>query len=179
MSWNKQEEIAAAVKLSEYEAAFESAYTGWQNAIQSGQAVTTAKAQVDTVLADWRGYVERLRERSDSIVANEGVMNHLAATMLEVNQQKAILEQLRSEAVTREDQATSVNPKTRQTPFTNILGLRRIFREDTRTTIFYLSVLFAVLAIATLGYLVYAIMTTGSVTTAAYNPGAVGGARRR
>lgn len=166
-------------KMAEYEAAFNDSYAGWQNAIQSGQAVGTAKSKVNSTLTAWRGYVEYLRERSETIVANEGVMNQLAATMLEVNQQKAILGQLRSEAVTRGDQAESVNPKTRQTPFTNILGLRRIFREDTRNTIFYLSVVFAVLAIAVLSYLVYATVMTGSIATAAYNPGAVGGARRR
>ncbi len=174
MSWTEQDERTASAKLVEYEAAFALAYAGWQNAIQSGQAVGTAKAQVDSILTEWRRYVEQLRARSDSIVANEGVMNTLAAKMLEVNQQKELLAQLRAEAVTRDDQAASVNPKTRQTPFTNLLGLRRIFRESTRTTIFYLSVVFSVLAIALLGYFVYVVRSAGAITEAAYNPGLQG-----
>jgi hypothetical protein len=179
MTWSDSDEQAARTQLAGLEADYDAAWAKWQGALASGSSdvsVATLKLYVQQSLEKWRAYVERLRGRSDAIVANEGTMNRLFALVGEAKDQEGVLDSLRGEAVTRADQAYTVNPKTRQTPYSNILGLRRIFRENTRSMIFYLSILFAVLAIATVGYLAYAVYSaSGVVVESAYR--GVGGSR--
>lgn len=179
MSWTDADEQQAKAQLTQMAADYEAAYSAWQGALasSSSEASTgTLKLAVQQSLDKWRTYVERLRGRSDAIVANEGIMNRLFVLATDAKEQEDVLASLRSEAITRTDQAYTVNPKTRQTPYTNILGLRRIFRESTRSVIFYLSIVFAVLAIATVGYLAFAVYSAGGVVAEqAYR--AAGGAR--
>ena len=181
ITWTDDDEQEARSQLTELEADYDAAYAKWQGALASGSSdvsVATLKLYVQQSLEKWRAYVERLRGRSDAIVANESTMNRLFALVTEAKDQEDILASLRGEAVTRADQAYTVNPKTRQTPYSNILGLRRIFRESTRSVLFYVSIVFAVLAIATIGYVAYAVYSAGGVVTeSAYR--AAGGSRHQ
>jgi hypothetical protein len=181
MSWTDADEQQTKAQLAQMASDYEAAYAKWQGALASGSSdvsVGTLKLAVQQSLDKWRTYVERLRGRSDAIVANEGVMNRLFVLSNEAKEQEDILDSLRDEAVTRADQAYTVNPKTRQTPYTNILGLRRIFRESTRSLIFYVSIVFAALAIATVGYLAFSIYSAGGVVVEQAYRGAGGGGGR-
>lgn len=178
ITWTDEDEQEARSQLAGLEADYNAAYASWQGALASGSSTTsvaTLKLNVQQSLEKWRAYVERLRGRSDAIVANEGTMNRLFALVTETKNQEDILASLRGEAITREDQAYTVNPKTRQTPYSNILGLRRIFRESTRSVLFYVSLVFAVLAIAVIGYIAYAIYSAGGVVAEAAYRAAGGG----
>ena len=116
-------------------------------------------------------------------LSDQGVMDMLGAMVAEVEEQKQILESLQSEAGTRGGQADSLNPKVRPSPYTNILGLQRTFRTGTRTGILILSIVIGALSLATLGYLVYNVITRQSaitaLETATRNSGLVGGSLRR
>jgi hypothetical protein len=180
ITWSDDDEQTSRAQLTELEADYDAAYSKWQGAVASGSSdvsVATLKLYVQQSLEKWRAYVERLRGRSDAIVANEGTMNRLFALVTDAKDQESILASLRGESVTRADQAYTVNPKTRQTPYSNILGLRRIFRESTRTILFYVSLVFAVLAIATVGYMAYAVYIAGGVAVESAYRG-VGGSHR-
>lgn len=179
ITWTDTDEQQARAQLEQLQTDYNTAYSQWQGALASGSSdvsVATLKLRVQQSLEKWRAFVEQLRGRSDAIVANEGTMNRLFALVTEAKDQEDILDSLRGEAVTRADQAYTVNPKTRQTPYSNILGLRRVFRESTRSLIFYLSIVFAVLAVAVIGYVAYAIYSAGgTVVESAYR--GVGGGR--
>ena len=90
-------------------------------------------------------------------------MQRLSELMTEAEEQRSVLARLQSEAGTRTDQADSLNPKVRSSPYTNIMGLQRTFRSGTRTAILIVAIVFAVLAVATLGYLVWRVVSEGEI----------------
>jgi hypothetical protein len=161
MGWTADQQNTAQTTATNFLTEYQTAYTAWQNAIQAGNPAQN-EASVQDVLRRWRAFTQNLREQSDDAVANEAVMDILGALVADRAELQQTLAQLESEAGTRTDQADSLNPKPRQSPYTNILGLQRVFRESTRTAIFWVSVVFAVLALLVLAYLIYATVVVGA-----------------
>ena len=182
MPWTAEQQSAAKDKLAAFEAEYEKAVGDWSNNIQAGTQ-GQYEAQVQDILRRWRQFTSDLQEQSSMATADQGVMDMLGAMVAEVEEQKQILERLRSEAGTRGDQADSLNPKVRPSPYTNILGLQRTFRTGTRTGILILSIVIGALALGALGYLVYNAVSRPSAATALETairpPGLVGGSLRR
>lgn len=182
MPWTADQQKAAKEKVAAFEAEYAAAIAGWQNNVQGGSE-GQFEAQVQDILRRWRQFTSDLQEQSSMATADQGVMDLLAATVAEVEEQKQILERLRSEAGTRSDQADSLNPKVRPSPYTNILGLQRTFRSGTRTGILILSIVVGTLSLAALSYLVYNVVskpTAGAaLESATRTPGLVGGSLRR
>ena len=182
MPWTADQQTAAQEKVAAFSAEYGAAVSAWQNNVQAGSE-GQFEAQVQDILRRWRQFTSDLQEQSSMALADQGVMDLLGATVAEVEEQKQILERLRSEAGTRGDQADSLNPKVRPSPYTNILGLQRTFRSGTRTGILILSIVVGALALAALGYLVYNVVsrpTAGAALESAIRPpGLVGGSLRR
>lgn len=160
MSWNQALQDEATAAMEKFSGAYATAATSLQNGIQSGDEAQY-EAQVQEVLRQWRKFTSDLRDKSAAATQNQGVMDELGAIVSEVGDQRRVLERLRSEATTRDDQADSLNPKVQPSPYVNILGLQRTFRSSTRTALFWIAVVLAVLAISVIGYLTYRIMTRG------------------
>ena len=154
MSWTKDRQDAAEKQINEFIAEYETTMTAWKNSIQAGQA-NQGEAAVHDVLRRWRAFTTDLQAASTAATSNQGIMDALAELVGNVAEQKQILAELESEAATRVDQADSLNPKVRNSPYTNILGLQRTFRDSTRTAILIASVIFGVLALGLLVFLVY------------------------
>lgn len=175
MSWTKERQDAAQKKIAEFAEEYQATMSQWQNAVQSGQS-TQGEAAVQDVLRRWRQFTIDLQTQSSAATQNQAVMDLLAQLVTDVGEQKKILAELESEAVTRVDQADSLNPKVRNSPYTNILGLQRTFRDSTRTAILIASIIFGVLALGVLGFLIYQIIITGTVAqTSIQLSGSVGG----
>jgi hypothetical protein len=160
-------------KLDDFAAEFKEAQESWRSAIMAGSGAAVAQTRVDDVLRRWRAFVNGLERQTEAAIAQDGVMTRLSDMLTEAEEQRAVLARLQSEAGTRADQADSLNPKVRASPYTNIMWLQRTFRSSTRTAILIASVVFAVLAVAALGFLVWRVMSGGELV----RPGAmVGGA---
>ena len=172
MPWNKQEQEAAVQQSNAFKAEFKERYDAWKNAVLAGNA-GTGQAATEDVLRRWRQHQEILQSKSDMIMSNESIMDNLGQLATQVAEEKNTLAKLQGKATTRADQADSVNPKVRGSPYTNILGLQRTFRDSTRFTILLVSIVFAILALCALSYLVYSLMT--QETTASF----IGGAHKR
>jgi septum formation inhibitor MinC len=153
-------------ELEEFSAELNEAYSSWRNAIMAGNGAAVAQTRVDDVLRRWRAWTNGLERQTEAAIAQDGMMQRLSDLMTEAEEQRSVLARLQSEAGTRTDQADSLNPKVRSSPYTNIMGLQRTFRSGTRTVILILAVVFAVLAAAVLGFLVWRVVTEGSVVRA-------------
>ncbi len=161
-------------KLDDFAAEFKEAQASWRSAVMAGSGAAVAQTRVDDVLRRWRAFVNGLERQTEAAIAQDGVMTRLSELLTEAEEQRAVLARLQSEAGTRADQADSLNPKVRASPYTNIMWLQRTFRSSTRTAILIASVVFAVLAVAALGFLVWRVMSAGGELV---RPGAmVGGA---
>jgi hypothetical protein len=90
-------------------------------------------------------------------------MDELGQLVTRLADDKVLFDQLSAEAGTRTNQSDTVNPKIQPSPYTNLLGLQRIFRQSTQTGILIASIIFGILALAVLGYLVYIVQVTGAV----------------
>ena len=155
MPWTPQNQADAEQRATAFAAEYSDAQTAWLNAIRSGASPVAAKGRVDDVVKRWQKSVSDLENQSDVIMSDQNTMDSLGQLATQLAEEKATLSKLRGEAVTRSDQADSVNPKTKASPYTNILGLRRTFRESTRFGILIASILFGVLALGALGFLGY------------------------
>lgn len=156
--WDSAHQDAATARFFDILKEFNATYDGWLQALQTGQQ-TQGQVQTEDVLRRWRTELERLRAESDMLSANQDTLDRLSSYSTQVTEQREILRELRSKQITRADQADSLNPKTKATPYTNILGLQRIFRPATRTAIMIAGIVFAVIAIAVLGYIMYATLS--------------------
>ena len=157
-SWTATQQASAEKQAADFKQEFGAAIEAWQNAILSGR-VGNSQAIVEDVVRRWRLSVDRLKAQSDSILSSETTMESLGALASQTADKKEILAKLRAQAITRVDQADSVNPKVRGSPYTNILGLQRTFRESTRINIIVASFVFGGLALGALGALAYGIAT--------------------
>lgn len=152
MPWTQEMHAAAQGRLTGLVQEYQAALSAWQTGVQAGNPAQY-EAQVQDILRRWRQFTNDLQAQSEAATANQGVMDLLGQLVAEVGDQQQTLARLRSEAGTRADQADSLNPKVRPSPYTNILGLQRTFRESTRMAIFWIAVVFGALALGVLGFI--------------------------
>jgi len=164
MSWTEQNQNDATQTYSTLVREYEEKMEAWKNSLLAGSTTNVGQAAVEDVVRRLRQYVAQLQERSDVIASNDSVMESLGQLATEVAEEKETLKRLRSEAVTRTDQAESVNPKVTSSPYTNVWGLRRVFRNSSWFNIMIASIIFAILALASLSALVYSIIESGSLS---------------
>lgn len=162
MSWSAEQQLDAELQLAGFSTEFTEAYLAWENAAIGGNS-DQGEAHMADVLRRWRAYTNTLQTQSDSIIENQGVMNRVGELLTELSEQKGLLKRLQSEAGTRSNQADSLNPKIRPSPYINILGLQRTFRDSTRIGILIASIVFGILAIGALGLLVYSVVASGGI----------------
>ena len=163
MPWTSKDQERAAAEANEYRVGFNQKFADWENAIRSGKpAFGTEHAALKEFLRRWHQSLEHLKSQSDAITSNDSVMDELGQLVTRLAEDKALFDKLSTEAGTRTDQADSVNPKVRPSPYTNILGLNRIFRQSAQFGIMIASIVFGILALAVLGYIVYIVRTTGT-----------------
>jgi hypothetical protein len=158
MPWTPQNQADAEANAASMAAEYNDAQTAWLNAIRSGASPVAAKGRVDDVVKRWQKSVSDLENQSDVIMSDQNTMDSLGQLATQLAEEKVVLAKLRGEAVTRGDQADSVNPKWKASPYTNILGLRRTFRESTRLGILIASILFGILALGALSFLGYQLL---------------------
>lgn len=162
MSWTPQDQELAVAEMVAYITETNLAFETHINALRSGQNPLAAQAALEDVLRRWRLSIDRLRAKSETLTQSEGLLDSLNQLIATVQEESSLLSKLQSEAVTRTDQATSVNPKVVPSPYTNILGLQRTFRQSTRNNILIATIVFAVLAIGIAGYAGFRAFTAGS-----------------
>lgn len=162
MSWSPDEQAAEQAQFDNFMEEFGKTFGGWRDGIQAGSPAQ-GQAATEEVLRRWRKHVEELRARSEQMLAAGEQMDTLQTLARQVADERATLKELRDQAGTRAGQAGSVNPKIKPSPYVNILGLQRTFRQSTRDVLLGLSIAFAVLAIGTLGYLVYQVVISGQI----------------
>jgi hypothetical protein len=184
MPWDEEKQLAATLKYFEFMEEFNQRFGAWTGVLQSGADGTTALAAVDDTLTRWRAHVDGLRVTAQDVLNSPTMIDEIQRLVGQVAENEALLKELKSKAITREEQGESVNPKVRDSPWTNILGLDRTFRPATRTNIIIASIFFGVLALFTLVFLIYRmIMNPTPVTYTGTGEGAaglmVGGGRRR
>jgi hypothetical protein len=158
---------------------FETEYEAWRNGIQAGQPVQY-EASVNSILDKWWAFTNQLSTQAES--EQNGTAAVVADLVKELETQKQVLAELTSESITRGDQADSLNPKARPSPYTNILGLQRTFRESTRSNIFVATMVFGALALVAIVFLVYSVVTGGVLFNVPYRESSeyisTGGGRR-
>jgi hypothetical protein len=148
----------ARADLVRFNQEFENNMSAWENGLRSLQNGQWQAATEDT-LRRWRGNVDALKEKSEMLEASDSKLADLERLVGTIAEEKMDLDNLKGKAATREEQADSLNPKSRPSPYTNILGLGRTFRASTRWTIWILSIVFGLLALGVLGFLIWQIVT--------------------
>ena len=172
MPWTEQNQADATHEADGYTQEFLDKWETWINAVRAGApTAASSQAAVEDVVRRWQQSLTALQTQSDAIVSNDSVMDDLSQLAQQVAQEKVTLRKLRSEAGTRTDQADSVNPKVRPSPYTNLLGLNRVFRGSTQFGLMMASIVFGVLALGSLGYLVYSVTNTGALVPMQYIQG--------
>lgn len=151
---------SAAQQSDAFKQQFETEYEAWRNGIQAGQPAQY-EASVSSILDKWWAFTNQLSGQVES--EQDGTSAVVADLVKELETQKQVLAELQSESITRGDQADSVNPKSKPSPYTNILGLQRTFRESTRSNIFVATLIFAALALVAVAALIFSVVTGGAV----------------
>lgn len=152
--WTDELHSAAEQKLNAFAAEFADAMTAWKSAAAAGNS-DQGQARVDDVLRRWRDFTGNLQTGSLLAAANGTVMERLTTRLAEVSELRDTLADLQGRVGTRTEQADSVNPKVRPSPYVNILGLQRTFRDETRTGLLIASIVIGVVALAVLGVLIW------------------------
>lgn len=178
--WDAEKQSKAQADYDGLVAALDLTMDAWKDALNTGNTTqaTIAEAAVEEVLRDWRQRLAVLREQVSVVnKSDQSGLNTLSQRVQELMEQRSILAKLRSERVTRDEQATSVNPKAVPSPYTNILGLQRTFRPSVRQGIIIAAIVFGIVALAVLAYVIYAMVVTPAAERSAYGagPGLVGG----
>jgi hypothetical protein len=172
----------AKAKQANFEQEFQAAVANWSNLVQSGGNSAQGQTAAEDVLRRWRAHNEMLRDRAQASSQGEGTSLDMLYTLIgELEEQKAIMAELQSRAGSSVEQASSVNPKTRSSPYTNLLGLDRVFRPSTRMNIIIATIVFAVLALGILGWIVYRMITVPAAERTSFVAAPVqggGGGRR-
>lgn len=168
----------ASKQSDNFKQQFETEYEAWRNGIQAGQPAQY-ESSVNAILDKWWAFTNQMSAQVES--EQDGTSIIVADLVRELETQKRVLADLQSESITRGDQADSVNPKSKPSPYTNILGLQRTFRESTRSNIFIATLIFASLALIAVAALVYFVVTGGQVFKAPFpsSSSATGGGRNR
>lgn len=155
--------------------AFDDRYKELFAAAQGATSSTLASSRTNLQnhLDTWNAAVQEAVRRSQADITK---VSEKAATLAESQQ---TLQDLLAKQGTRDEQASSVNPKVTQSPYVNILGLRRNFRQNTRVGLIVASVAFGVLALGALGYYITrSISEKTAMNPSALLQGQVGGRRR-
>jgi hypothetical protein len=166
MPWTPANQLEAQQKAASFASEYNDALAAWLNALRSGANAVAAKGRVVDVVTRWQKSVSDLEHQSDMLMSNDSAMDSLGQLATQLAEEKATLAKLRGEAVTRGNQADSVNPKAKPSPYTNILGLRRMFRDSTRTSILIASIVFGVLALGAIGFVGYRSISSPAAATA-------------
>ena len=176
MPWTLQDQTRAETESAQNVHDVNKKFFEWLNAVRSGKPVFgTDHAALKESIRLWNLNLERLKSSSDAISSNESVMDELGQLVAQLSEDKIVLQKLQEEATTASNQSSSVNPKIRQSPYTNILGLNRVFRPSTHFAILIASIVFGVLALVVLGYLVFKVSSSGkAVYDSPIRGGAVG-----
>jgi hypothetical protein len=153
MPWTAEDQAREVAKNADFKTEFNQKLGEWRNAMSGGQ-INQGQAAVEDTVRQWRANTQRLQESSAALTGNDSIMDRISILATKLAEEKKDLQKLRSESVTRTDQAESTNPKIRGTPSTNILWLNRTFRSSTRMALFILSVIFSALALAVIVYIV-------------------------
>ena len=131
------------------------------------------KQPVLNTLAEWRSFNENLstvlHEQDSSVIDTIGPLAE------QVVEQKQILQELKTVAGTRDNQVSSLNPKSTPSPYVNLLGLQRTFRPGTRTAILWVGVFFGFLTLCVISAMIFMFVTRGIVATPVLTGGARGG----
>lgn len=163
MSWNAAQQHEAEQAAQRDATEFWSAMEAWKNQTKVGQT-DAGKAVVENVLAQWNSRMQLLKTQTEDILSN-GAVDQLGVLAQEVIDSRQELASLQGQAITSADQADSVNPKTRPSVYTNMLGLNRIFTSTTWWWIIFATIIFGLLALAAGSLLVYQIFYGGSQPT--------------
>lgn len=167
--WTAQNQAEAEATLANFEEEYRVAYGNWYSLVQSGGSSAQGQAAVEDVLRRWRGALEKLRDQSKITQMGEGTTLDVLHTLVgELNEQKAVLADLQSRYGTATEQASTLNPKVRSSPYTNLLGLDRVFKPSTRLHIIIAAIVFAVLALGALIWLVYGMIVIPAGQRASY-----------
>jgi hypothetical protein len=173
MPWTKDKQAKAELDTMAFAGEYATAFHTVKEKISTGAPdpeILAAYTVATEALRRWRAHSNTLENE----VMNSEHLDQLQVKLVELVEQREILARLESEAGTRSDQAASVNPKVTPSPYTNILGLQRTFRSQTRTGLMIAGIVFAVLAVAALVFLVVRLFLAGGLP-AAYT--AAGGGR--
>jgi hypothetical protein len=176
--WDAHKQSKAQEDFERAVAGFAAAIEAWRNALQTGNTTqaTIAEAAVEEVLRNWRQEITILRERVQGAGTSEhDSIDQLSQRVQDLTEQRALLANLQSQQVTRDEQATSVNPKTVPSPYTNVLGLQRTFRNSVRQGIIIAAIVFGLVALGVLGYVIYAMVVIPAADRTAYGAGPIGG----
>jgi hypothetical protein len=183
MSWTREHQEEKRARLIELNNSVASNIESWKSSVQTAMGnteavdVTSKKQVVDGSVRQFREFVNELRTRSEQVTANGTTMDDIARLAAEVAEEKENLRRLKEKQGTRTEQAQSVNPKVTQSPFVNALWLRRNFREDTRIGLIVASVVIGILALGSMGFLIYSVVAGGVIKPSLYT--AQQGGRRR
>jgi hypothetical protein len=162
MSWSADKLQKAEIDTLGFFGEFETTYTAVKEKISTGAPdadVLAGYVAVSEVLRRWRAHSETLQ----NAVTDSNHIDGLQRKLVELADQREILARLESEAGTRTNQATSVNPKVTASPYTNILGLQRTFRSPVRTGLLIAGIVFAVIAVAALVFLGVRLVIAGGI----------------
>lgn len=165
--------------MANFESEYQTAVAAWSNMVQAGGSSAQGQAAADDVLRRWRGALEKLRGQSQVSQMGDGISLDILHTLVgELNEQKAVLADLQSRYGTATEQASTLNPKVRSSPYTNLLGLDRVFKPSTRMNIIIATIVFAVLALALLVWLVYGMIAIPAEQRASYVAAPQAGGKR-
>jgi len=162
--------LLTADSLATFRRRYTDLYTA---AITTGPNQAAAVTQLQGLLDAWN------KEVQDSITASQTNITNVSEKAATLAESQQTLKELLAKQGTRDQQASSVNPKITQSPYVNILGLRRNFRHNTRVGLIIASAVFGILALGALGYYI----TTSVSEKTVMNPSALiqgqSGGRRR
>jgi len=159
MPWTPKQQAETERILAEFERSYDGAYEDYVTALKSGGGAVAAKGKAESIISSWWSKVQDLQAQSDLMSSQQNSLDTLGQLATQITEERTALKELRSEANTRGYQADSVNPKITGSPYTNILGLRRSFRETTRMAILVMSIIFGVLALVLLAVVVFKVAT--------------------
>lgn len=161
MSWTATFQSDGEAKAAGFQREYAAALAAWRSSILSGQGAQNGAARTKDVVHRWQSFVNSLQANSSAMLSSENTMESLGLLASQISDEKALLAKLRNKATTRSDQADSVNPKIRGSPYTNILGLHRTFRESTRFGLLMASIAFGVGALGAVGVFVADVFVFG------------------
>ena len=153
--WTATNQAEALQQANNFKTEYQNAMEAWVNSIQANPANINAAVPgaLTDVLQRWNQFVSILQSNSDSILSDENTMETSFGLLSTLADKKRELASLRNKAITRADQADSVNPKIRSSPYTNLFGLHRVFRDSTRQSLLITSIVFGLGTLAAGGLL--------------------------